>query len=229
MTRVNRAQLQQRLLRHASYSQGAGKPLALDLNKLNKVIRGSTTREPWPDSTPDIIKTYVSSVEVRIASIDPLHQEAIALVPDLSDLGGELGDVAAELLALVNERAVAGALPGGISPRDLLAAAKAVKPGDQRKVETAFAELSRWDQLSTDERLKILNGDWDEPARRVNAWLRPATHAVRLLRTSLASHTASDVQREYARARGQLLKDLTAMAEMIAGSARPASEPEDRT
>ena len=50
-----------------------------------------------------------------------------------------------------------------------------MKPGDQRKVEAAFAELSRWDQLTTDEKFQILNGDWDEPARRVGAWLRMAT------------------------------------------------------
>ena len=229
MTRISRAQLQQRLLRHASYSQGEGKPLALDLNRLAKVIRGGATGAPWPASTPEMVKTSVSTLEARLASIDPLHQEAIALVPDLSDLGGELGYVAAELQSLVNERAAAGALPGGINPGELQSAAKAVKPGDQRKVETAFAELSRWDLLSTDERFKILNGDWDEPSLRVNAWLKQATDALLRIQNSLANHAASDVQQEYAQARDQLLKDLTAMAEMIAGSAGPATELEDRT
>jgi hypothetical protein len=227
VTRVSRAQLQQRLLRHASYSQGAGKPLALDLSKVTKVVRDGVTGAPWPESIPDLVKTSVSTIEGRLASIDSLHQEAANLVPDLSDLGGDLADVAAELLALVNERAAAGALPGGISPADLQATAKAVKPGDQRKVETAFAELSRWDQSSTDERFQILNGDWDEPARRVNAWLKLATHAVRLLQNHLGNGTASDVQREYADARDQLIADLTAMADTIAGVAAPASEPED--
>ena len=146
-------QLQQRLLRHASYSQGSGKPLALDLSKVTKVVRSGATGAPWPESTPDLVKSSVSTIEARIASIDSLHPEASNLVPDLSDLGGDLADVAAELLALVNERAAAGALPGGINPADLQAAAKAVRPGDQRKVEAAFAELSRWDQLSTDERV----------------------------------------------------------------------------
>ena len=227
MTRVSRAQLQQRLLRHASYSQGAGKPLALDLSKVTKVVRGSVSGAPWPESTPDLIKTSVSTLEARLASTDSLYQEAANLVPDLSDLGGDLADVAAELLALVNERAAAGALPGGISPVDLQATAKAVKPGDQRKVETAFAQLSRWQELSTDEQFQTLNGDWDEPARRVNTWLKQATHAVRLLQNSLANGTASDVQREYAVARDQLIEDLTAMANTIGGVAAPASEPEE--
>lgn len=227
MTRVSRGQLQQRLLRHASHSQGSGKPLALDLSKVTKVIRSGVAGVPWPESTPDLIKTSVSTVGARLASIDALREEAAKLVPDLSDLGGDLADVAAELLALVNERRAAGALPGGINPADLQAAAKAVKPGDQRKVETAFAELSRWDQLTTDERFQILNGDWDEPARRVNAWLRLATHAVRLLQSSLGNGTASDVQREYAEARDQLIEDLTVMADAIAGVAAPPSEPEE--
>ena len=102
-----------------------------------------------------------------------------------------------------------------------------MKPGDQRKVETAFAELNRWDQLSTDERFQILNGEWDEPARRVSAWLQLATHAVRLLQYSLVSGTASDVQREYADARDQLIEDLTAMADTIAGTPAPAYQSED--
>ena len=227
MTRVGRTQLQQRLLRHASYSQGAGKPLALDLSKVTKVVRSGATRAPWPDWTPELVKTSVSTVEARLASIDSLHQEAANLVPDLSDLGGDLAEVAAELLALVNERAGAGALPGGINPADLQATAKAVKTSDQRKVEAAYAELNRWDQLSTDERFQILNGDWDEAALRVNAWLKFATTSVRLLQSSLSNRTASDVQREYADVRDQLIGDITAMADTIAGVAAPPSQPEE--
>jgi hypothetical protein len=215
ITRVGRGQLQQRLLRRASYSQGAGKPLALDLQKLTKVVRAGATGADWPESTPDLVKTSVATIESRLGSLDALKEEAAKTVPDLSDLGGDLPDVATELLVLVNERATAGALPGGISPADLQATAKAVKPGDQRKVEAAFAELSRWDQLNTDERLQVLNGDWDEPARRVSAWLKLATQAVRLLEASLASGTGSDVQREYADARDRLADDLAAMADTI--------------
>ncbi|WP_280637310.1 protein DpdH [Nocardioides sp. W7] len=227
MTRVGRGQLQQRLLRHASYSQGAGKPLALDLSKVTKAVRSSPTGVSWPKSTPELIKASVSTVEARLASFDALHQEAVNLVPDLSDLGGDLPVVAAELLALVNERGAAGGLPGGINPADLQAAARAVKPGDQRKVETVFAELNRWDQLSTEERYQVLNGDWDEPARRVNVWLKLATQAVRFLENSLGNGAASDVQREYAEARDQLIDELTAMADTIAGAAAPESEPEE--
>jgi hypothetical protein len=221
VTRVGRSHLQQRLLRHASYSQGSGKPLALDLSKLAKVVRKGAIGAPWPDSTPDLIKTSVATIEARLASIDSLHAEASNLVPDLSDLGGDLADVASELLVLVNERASAGALPGGIHPGDLQAAAKSVKPGDQRKVEAAFAELSRWDQLSHDEKLQVLNGDWDEPARRAGAWLRMATQTVRLLDHSLGNGSPSDVQREYAEARDQLVADLIATADSISS---PATE-----
>jgi hypothetical protein len=219
VTRVGRSHLQQRVLRHASYSQGSGKPLALDLSKLAKVVRSGAIGAPWPDSTPDLIKTSVATIEARLASIDSLHAEASNLVPDLSDLGGELADVASELLVLVNERASAGALPGGINPGDLQTAAKSVKPGDQRKVEAAFAELSRWDQLSHDEKLQVLNGDWDEPARRAGAWLRMATQTVRLLEHSLGNGSPSDVQREYAEARDQLVADLIAIADSISGPA----------
>ena len=229
VTRVSRAQLQQRLLRHASYSQGSGKPLALDVSKVTKVLRDGATGAAWPESTPELIRNSVSTLEARITSIDPLHQEAVSLVPDLSELGGDVVDVAAELVAFVNERGALGALPGGISSADLQAAAKAVKPNDQRKVETAFAELNRWDQLSTDERFQILNGEWDEPARRVNAWLQLATQSVRLLQYSLVSGTRSDVQREYADARDQLVEDLTAMADTIAGTPAPAYQSEDES
>lgn len=215
VTRVGRGQLQQRLLRHASFSQGSGKPLALDLSKVAKVVRNGVAGAPWPASTPDLIRSSASTIEARLASIDALHAEAWNLVPDLSDLGGDLADVAAELLVLVNERTAAGALPGGINPAELQAAAKAVRPADQRKVEATFAQLSRWSDLSVEEKLQVLNGDWDEPARRVGAWLRMARHTVRLLEHSLGNGSPSDVQREYAEARDQLVADLTAMADSI--------------
>lgn len=215
VTRVGRGQLQQRVLRHASYSQGDGKPLALDLSKVAKVVRNGAVVATWPTSTPDLIVSSVSTIEARLASIDSLRAEAMRLVPDLSDLGGDLADVASELLVLVNERAAVGALPGGINPADLQAAAKAVKPGDQRKLEAAFAELGRWDQLTSEEKLQVLNGDWDEPARRVGAWLRMARQTVQLLEHSLGNGSPSDVQREYAEARDQLAADVTAMADSI--------------
>lgn len=215
VTRVGRGRLQQRLLRHASFSQGSGKPLALDLSKVAKVVRSGVEGAPWPASTPDLIRSSVSTIEARLASIDSLHAEAWNLVPDLSDLGGDLADVASELLVLVNERAASGALPGGINPAELQAAAKAVRAGDQRKVEATFEQLSRWDQLTIEEKLKVLNGDWDEPARRVGAWLRMARQTVRLLEHSLGNGNPSDVQREYAEARDQLVADLTAMADSI--------------
>ena len=113
VTRVSRAQLQQRLLRHASYSQGSGKPLALDLSKVTKVVRDGATGAAWPESTPELVRNSVSTLEARIASIDPLHQEAVSLVPDLSELGGDIADVAAELVAFVNERAALAPCPVG--------------------------------------------------------------------------------------------------------------------
>ncbi len=221
MNRVGRGQLQQRLLRHASYSQGGGQPLALDLSKITKVVRGGAAGAPWPESTPDVIKTFVATVEARLASLDALRLEASNLVPDVSDIGGDVTEVASELLVLVNERAAAGALPGGIDLVDLLAASTAVKPGDQRKVEAAFAELSRWNELSMDEKLQVLNGGWDEPARRVNAWLRLARQTVQRLKNSLGNADASDVQREYAGARDHLIGHLIAMADTVAASPAP--------
>jgi hypothetical protein len=63
----------------------------------------------------------------------------------------------------------------------------------------------------------------------VSAWLQLATHSVRLLQYSLVSGTASDVQREYADARDQLVEDLTAIADTIAGTPAPAYQSEDES
>ncbi|MBB1033608.1 hypothetical protein G6031_04290 [Dietzia sp. CQ4] len=214
-TRVSRAQLQLRLLRHASFSQGAGKPLALDVNKLAKVIRSLPGVVSWPDSTPDLVNSSVSVIEARLAEVDTLYEEASRLVPNLSDLGGELNAVATELLDLVYERATAGDLPGGINPDALKAAAKAVSQSDERKVKTKFAELSRWGQLTVEEKYQLLNGDWDKPAQRVSTWLRLAGNTVRSLKQSLRNTSDSDVQREYAGARDRLVTDLAAIADAI--------------
>jgi len=175
-----------------------------------------------------LIKASVATIEARLASIDTLHAEASNLVPDLSDLGGELPDVASELLVLIHERAAAGALPGGISPSDLQAAGKSVKPGDQRKVEATFTELRRWDHLTLAEKLQVLNGDWFEPAQRVSAWLDIARQAVNVLERHLGNGSPSDAQREYAEARDRLVTDLTAIADSIASPAdTDSSGPED--
>lgn len=215
-SRLNRSQLQQRLLRRASYSQGSGKPLALDLTKVSRVVRDGYADASWPASTPDLVVNSVRTITTRLEAMDALRAEATTLVPDLSDLGGDIAEVAAELITLVNERANDAALPGGINVADLQAAAKAMKPSDQRVVEAVRADLDRWSELTADERMKLLTGDWDDSARRVKTWLALAERAVDLLANSLGNVTASVAQHEYAEAQQQLIEDLTAMADAFA-------------
>jgi hypothetical protein len=221
-SRLNRSQLQQRLLRRASYSQGSGKPLALDLYKVGRAVREAHADLAWPASMPDLVVNSVGTITTRLEAIDPLRAEAAAMAPDLRDLGGDIAEVAAELITLVNERASAAALPGGINVADLQAAARAVKPGDQKVMETIRAELDRWSELTADEQMKLVTGDWDDSARRVKAWLDLAERAVDLLANSLENAPASDAQHEYAEAREQLIEDLTVMADALA--AIPAAE-----
>jgi hypothetical protein len=171
---------------------------------------------------PELVVKSVGTITTRLEAIDVLRAEAAALVPDLSDLGGDIAEVAAELITLVNERANAAALPGGINVADLQAAARAVKPGDQKVVETIRAELNRWSELTADERMKLVTGDWDASARRVKACLALAERAVDLLANSLGKTTASPAQHEYAEARQKLIEDLTTMADTLA--AIPAAE-----
>jgi hypothetical protein len=222
-SRLNRNQLQQRLLRRASFSQGGGKPLALDLSKLSRAVRDVHVDVAWPESMPEVVVNSVGIIRSRLAAIDPLRAEAGALVPDLTDLGGDIPEVAAELIILVNERADAAALPGGISVADLQAAARSVKPGDQQIVQTIRAELDRWDELTADERMKLVAGGWDDSARRVKAWHGLAERAVDLLANSLVNATASDAQQEYAKAQGQLVEALTATVDAL-GAIPPAAE-----
>ncbi|MFC6161141.1 protein DpdH [Kribbella jiaozuonensis] len=220
--RLNRTQLQQRLLRRASYSQGDGKPLALDLAKVSRVIRDPDADMPWPASTPGLVVSSVDAITVRMETLAALCSEAETLLPDLSNLGGDIAQVAAELITLVNERANVAALPDGINVDDLRAAARAIKSGDQRLVETTRAEFDRWSELTVDERMKLITGDWDESARRVRAWLVLAEPAVDLLANSLKTATASDAQREYAEVREKLIGDVATLADALA--AIPAAE-----
>ncbi|TDW18957.1 protein DpdH [Kribbella kalugense] len=221
-SRLNRYQLQQRLLRRASYSQGVGKPLALDLAKLSRAVRDAHADVEWPSSIPELVVKSVGIITTRLDEIDVLRTEAMALVPDLSDLGGDIAQVSAELVTLVIERANDAALPEGINVAELQAAARVVKTGDQKVVETIRSELNNWSGLTADQRMKLVTGDWDGSARRVKVWLALAERAVDLLANSLGKSAACDAQHEYAHAQQKLFEDLTTMADSL--GAVPARE-----
>jgi hypothetical protein len=215
--------LQQRLLRLASYSQGGGAPLALDLPRLLRAVRGNSDKTPWPAHVPDVITEFGDKVERRIAALDPLLTEALTLVPDPSDLDEEITQVAKALNKLVAERSHAGDLPASIDGSSLANAAKAVKPGDLKKVNSIGEALRDWGTLTADERLHLLTSDWEGPAVRIQAWLTLALPAVAALEEKLKVGTVSDTQREYE----DVLERLGAGLETLSHEAMRVAEPEE--
>ncbi|GAA2258171.1 hypothetical protein GCM10010402_11970 [Actinomadura luteofluorescens] len=215
--------LQQRLLRLASYSQGGGSPLALDLPRLLRALRGDSDETLWPAHVPDVITELGDKVESRIAALDPLRTEALTVVPDLSDLNEEITEVAKALNKLVTERSHAGDLPASIDGSSLANAARAVKPGDLKKVNGIREALRDWDTLTADERLHLLTSDWEGPAVRIQAWLSLALPAVAALEEKLKIGTVSDTQREYE----EVLERLGSGLETLSHEAIRVAEPEE--
>ncbi|MGY2129384.1 protein DpdH [Blastococcus sp. SYSU DS0617] len=206
--RLTRTHLQQRVLRLASFTQGTtGSPLALDLPRVTKALRGRDAGSDLPASTGLLLET-ATTVQARLATLSDAKDEATALIPDLSDLGGDLPDVIKRLEGLVAERANSGQLPGAIVKADLTAAGRAIKPGDQGRVDGVRAKLDTWDQLSADDRVRLLTDDWDGSAARVRQWLALATRAVQALEAKFGGGANTAAQLEYDEARGALVTTL---------------------
>ena len=218
---LGREVLQQRLLRRASYTQGAGKPLAVDVPSLLRAVRDTNAETPWPDGTPNLLASTADGIATWSANLVQVWDEASHRVPDVSDLGGDVADIAVELSTLVGERINAGGLPGSIDPDALRAAAKAVKPGDQKVVESVRDALDQWDELAPDDRLSLLTSDWEQPISRIRAWLAPATAAVAALEASLQAVPASDAQLEYDGARQDLIDNLEVLSSTVTGISGP--------
>lgn len=213
--RLSRDQLQQRVLRLASFTQGAGSPLALDLPRITRALRGKDAGDDLPD-TSGLLQETASTVRARLESLDDVRDEASASVPNLSDLGGDLLEVFRRLEALVAERATAGQLPGAVDRAGLTAAGKALRQGDQNRVQSTRERLTNWDQLSGDERLRLLTEDWDDASARVRQWLSLATRAVDTLEQRLGDGANTEAQIEYDQARQALVITLEAAASYLA-------------
>jgi len=95
-------------------------------------------------------------------------------------------------------------------------AGKAVKAADQRTVEKIRADLLRWNELSSDERLLVLTLDWDAAAAAVRAWLQPTLQALDLIEQRLTSNSPSEAQQDYDQMRTDLANTLTELAASIA-------------
>jgi hypothetical protein len=212
--RLTRSQLRQRVLRLASFTRGTGDPLALDLPRVTKALRGKDTDGDLPPST-GLLEETAKTVWARHDALPDVRDEASAMVPDLSDLGGELPEIVKQLENLVTERANAGQLPSAINRPDLTAAGKAIKPGDQSRVEGVRAKIDDWDQLSVDDQVRLLTDDWDAAAARVRQWLGLATQAIHALETKLGGDTNSAAQVEYDQTRSSLVVTLQSVAALL--------------
>lgn len=207
--KLTRAQLQERVLRLGSFTQaaGRGRPLALDLPRVMKALRGQDSGSDTAPST-GLLEATAKSVRARHNALPDVRDEASTVVPDLSGLGGELPEIIKRLETLITERASAGQLPGVINRSELISAGKAIKPGDQKRIEGVRDKIDDWDQLQIDDRIRLLTDDWDEPARRVRQWFDLATHAIRALEDKLGKGTDSAAQVEYSQTHLALMSTL---------------------
>ncbi|MFB8073565.1 protein DpdH [Streptomyces californicus] len=218
---LGRQWLQGRLIRLASYSQGSGKPLALDLPRLVRAVRDGAAGAAWPAQTSDILMQAVHGVEHRATELDQLLDEARSLLPDTSDLGGSVTEVAKPLDNLVASRAALGRLPAAINAEALAAAARTAKTASRKTVDTTRENLQSWSTLPADERLRLLTGDWDGPAQRIGAWMRMADRAVEALENKLTAGPISEVQCEYDDALQRLSAALNALSDELTHMTAP--------
>lgn len=220
--RLSREQVQKRFLKLASFTQGTGMPLALDLPRVLRALRREGKESP-PTHNADLLPETASSVRARLSTLQRLQAEATSLVPDISDIGAEVVVFANDLQVLVNERAQAGQLPGDITPSALSATLKAIATGDERLTFSTREDLDRWDDLTDDEKLRLITGDWDEAVTRVNEWFILATRAVEGLEKKFGSGTNSAAQLEYEQARDALIDALQDAVTLL------EDQPEDVT
>ncbi|MDQ0679676.1 energy-coupling factor transporter ATP-binding protein EcfA2 [Arthrobacter pascens] len=212
--RLSREQLQLRVLRLASFTQGAGVPQALDLPRVTRALRGKESGTDLPAAT-GLLGETVKWIKMHQGMLPSLRDEASTMVPDLSTLGGELSEVIKQLDSLVTERAAVGQIPAAINQNGLTTAGQAIRPGDQNRVEGARSKLDDWDALSLDDQVRFLTDDWDEAAARVLQWHTLATTTIQALETKFGGGANSAAQLEYEKTRAELLTTLQELAELL--------------
>ncbi|MFF7458661.1 protein DpdH [Kitasatospora sp. NPDC008115] len=216
--------LRQRLLRLTCYRQGTGEPLALNLPRLLRAVHDDSAHAIWPGSVPAVIRESVENIGLRIGALDQLRDEAVALVPDTSDMGGDVSKVSKALNGLISGLAPLGLSSSAVNGPELLARARSVQSGDlktTRGFEQSFAE---WESLGTDERLRTLTSDVEGPSGRVQAWLQPTLAAVRSLEAKLQAGPLSETQREHEEALTLLLAKLTELDACIVATTTSPGE-----
>lgn len=212
--KADRNLLQQRLLRLTSHRQGAGKPLAIDLPRLVRAMRDDAAEAPWPKHVPEQIRKVADDIQKRTTMLDPMLDETRRLAPDVSDLGGDVAQVAQALNTLLSDLAALGQSANSINLLALHDAAKSVKPSDLKKVTDLTEGLEAWPALTVDQRLRLMNLD-ERPALRIRAWLDPALEAVNALELKLQAGPASEAQREYDDTLQQLMAGLETLSREV--------------
>lgn len=218
--KADRNLLQRRLLRLTSYRQGTGKPLAIDLPRLMRAMHDDAGEAPWPEHVPEQIRKVADGIKKRTTTLDPMLDETRRLVPDVSDLGGDVAEVAHVLNTLLSDLAALAQSANSINAPALNSAANSVKAGDLKKVKDLSEGFDAWPTLTADQRLRLVTLD-EGPALRIRAWLDPALAAVKVLEQKFQAGSASEAQHEYDETLQRLVAGLETLSREVMDVAGP--------
>jgi hypothetical protein len=214
-TRAGREELQLRLVRRASISQG-GKPLGLDLPRIVKAVMTSETASaPTPVGLPERVTGYVDLLETGLSTLDQAREEVLRLVPSVDDLGPDLAETVQALNELLSVLAVDQQLPGTVQREEVANNGLKVKAADLKVVQEFGETLSRWEELDETARLKVLNSGWPLPVERLGAWLASARQALSRVEQHLGAVVGGGLQAEFSTAKNELMDTMSELHDRL--------------
>ena len=117
---ASRADLQNRLLRMASFAQGDGDPSALDVPRLADAVASIEYPPQRIDSFPSEVQRYIAVLTQKLSEVDSLLGNLQELLPPTCDIApGELRSTVASVNEVLEKAATGAHLPTGVDRRQI--------------------------------------------------------------------------------------------------------------
>ncbi|MFD6677669.1 protein DpdH [Rhodococcus zopfii] len=171
----SREVLQKLVLRRTAYTQGGGKDAGVDTARIIRSHKAYTRNPVVPESVASSVVDYVERLKAIVADLTPVRTAVEHSLPDTSGVDTNVKETVKFVSRTLKMLQVAGMLPGRVDVPSIIRLGESIEAMDVQRIGKIREQLSKWDSLSTSEKLQSLSGEWPAAVARLNPWLAAVT------------------------------------------------------
>ncbi|MGW4580330.1 protein DpdH [Rhodococcus aetherivorans] len=194
----SREVLQKLILRRTAYTQGGGKNAGLDTARILRSHKDYTKNPVVPESVPSNVVDYAERLKALVANLDPVRTAVETSLPDTSIVDTNLKEIVKSVSKTLKMLQVVGMLPSQVDVSSIIRLGESLDVTDVQRIGKVRERLSKWDSLSTSEKLQSFSGEWPAAVARLGPWIAAVTSGLDVIESHINARIDPKLQSDSA-------------------------------